>query len=191
VSSLIPHVDWSAAKLHSRRFEKAAVISAITLASADEIVTDSSGGVACLTFGYNPFRWATLCAFAYGGSLVGLAVGPWPVRVVSIPLFAYALVFLAPRFERHWRARRNFGPARTTWIVSDVATEPGRRIGDRLLIEITRRADDVGRVLVLVVKPENSAAVRLYGTHGFERVGSRGSVVVMARGDQPGGPRYG
>lgn len=62
--------------------------------------------------------------------------------------------------------------------VMTLAVVPGRRrqgVGDRLLGELMRRAGARGAESVLLeVRADNAAALRLYERHGFERMSVRG-----------------
>jgi len=50
----------------------------------------------------------------------------------------------------------------------------GRRVGDELMTELTRRGTGAGAgALMLEVRADNAAALRLYERHGFEQVGVR------------------
>jgi len=61
--------------------------------------------------------------------------------------------------------------------VMTIAVAPGHRgrgVGDELMTELTRRGTGAGAgALMLEVRADNAAALRLYERHGFEQVGVR------------------
>ena len=89
---------------------------------------------------------------------------------------------LGTRFERQLRARHFHQSHETkTWILSDVATEPGRRIGDRLVSRVTEVAHVESATLQLEVRPENETAVCLYQRHGFDVIRNHRQKIEMRR----------
>ena len=164
---------WAAARLHSRRFNRTRIGSVMRLLSADRRFIDPDGGVAVTTEIGHTWRWGSLFALTYAPSLVGVVYAIITVRIPLLIVSAFvgfASGFaLGTRFERQLRARHFNQPRGTnTWILSDIATVPGRRIGDRLVSQVTELADAERATVQLEVRPTNETAVRLYERHGFE-----------------------
>jgi ribosomal protein S18 acetylase RimI-like enzyme len=177
---------WAAARLHSRRFNRTRIGSVMRLLSADRRFIDPDGGVAVTTEIGHTWRWGSLFALTYAPSLVGLVYAILTVRIPLLIVSAFvgfASGFaLGTRFERQLRARHFHQPhAMKTWILSDTATEPGRRIGDRLVSQVTEVADAEPATVLLVVRPPNETAVRLYERHGFEFVRHHRHNIEMRR----------
>ena len=175
---------WAAARLHSRRFNRTRIGSVLRLLSADRRFIDPDGGVAVTTEIGHTWRWGSLFTLTYAPSLVGLV---YAVLTVRIPLLIVSVFVgfasgfaLGTRFERQLRARHFDQPRGTkTWILSDIATEPGRRIGDRLVSQVTEDADAESATVQLEVRPTNETAVRLYERHGFEFIGNHRHNIEM------------
>ena len=177
---------WAAARLHSRRFNRTRIGSIMRLLSADRRFIDPDGGVAVTTETGHTWTWGSLFALAYAPSLVGLVyailTGRIPLLIVSAFVGFASGFALGTRFERQLRAR-HFGQPRgmKTWILSDIATEPGLRIGDRLVSQVTEVADAKSATIQLEVRPTNETAVRLYERHGFEFKRSHRQNIEMKR----------
>ena len=177
---------WAAARLHSRRFNRTRIGSIMRLLSADRRFIDPDGGVAVTTEIGHTWRWGSLFALTYTPSLVGLVfailTGRIPLLIVSAFVGFASGFALGTRFERQLRARHFDQPRGTkTWILSDVATEPGRRIGDRLVSQVTEVADFESATLHLEVGLANQPAVRLYERHGFEFTRNHRQKIEMRR----------
>lgn len=177
---------WAAARLHSRRFNRTRIGSLLRLLSADRRFIDPDGGVAVITEIGHTWRWGSLFAATYAPSLAGLVYAVVSVRIP--PLIVWTLVgfasgsMLGTRFERQLRARHFQQPrGAKTWVLSDVATEPGRRIGDRLVSRVNEVADAASATLQLEVRPTNETAVRLYQRHGFEVIRDHRQNIEMNR----------
>jgi hypothetical protein len=55
---------------------------------------------------------------------------------VTVPAVLVSALVLGSRCERQIRARRTFDTAGHPWVLSDVATEPHRGIGNQLLAKV-------------------------------------------------------
>jgi len=67
------------------------------------------------------------------------------------------------------------------------ASARGRRLGDRLLAELIRRADAAGIwTLQAGIFPENAASLALHARHGFRTVGRRERIGKMTHGPRAG-----
>jgi GNAT superfamily N-acetyltransferase len=177
---------WAAARLHSRRFNRSTIGSVMRLLSADKRFIDPDGGVAVVTEIGHTWRWGSLFTLTYAPSLVGLVYAILTVRIpllIVSTLVGFASGFaLGTRFERQLRARHFDQPRGTkTWILSDIATEPGRRIGDRLVSRVIEVAASESAIVQLEVRPTNETAVRLYERHGFEVIRSHRQNIEMQR----------
>jgi len=177
---------WAAARLHSRRFNRTPIGSVLRLLSADRRFIDPGGGVAVVTEIGHAWRWGSLFALTYAASLVGLVYAILTIRIpllIVSTLVGFASGFaLGTRFERQLRARHfHQSHAMKTWILSDIATEPGRRIGDRLVSQVTEDADAESATVQLEVRPTNETAVGLYERHGFEFIRHHGQNIQMRR----------
>ena len=174
----------AAARLHSRRFNRTPIGSVMRILSADRRFIDPDGGVAVVTEIGHTWRWGSLFTLTYAPSLVGLVYAILTVRIPLLIVSAFvgfASGFaLGTRFERQLRAR-HFHQSRgtKTWILSDIATEPGRRIGDRLISQVIEVANTSSATLQLEVRTTNRSAVRLYERHGFEVIRNRRQNIEM------------
>ena len=70
-------------------------------------------------------------------------------------------------------------------MLSDVATEPHRGIGDALMREVERCADQASATVVLEVADVNEVAKRLYLKHGFRIFCQRADRLLMRRAVDP------
>lgn len=70
-------------------------------------------------------------------------------------------------------------------MLSDIATEPHRGIGDALMREMERFADQASATVVLEVADRNEVAKRLYLRHGFRLVSQRADRLLMRRAAGP------
>ena len=114
--------------------------------------------------------------------LAGVAFGQVVVTVIATPAAITSALVFAPRCERQIRARRTYDTSTRTWVLSDVATEQHRGIGDEVMRDVKRRADQALVTVVLEVADINDVAKRLYLKHGFKVVGRRADRLVMRRG---------
>ncbi len=189
-SSSDPLVDdgltfFAAAQLHARRFDRSIMSSAFLLNASDRLVTDSAGGVLALTdLRRSRLRTAILSAALVAGlTLVVSAVFRGLLllgAVVAIALLV-TLVVVAPKTVRGVRAARRHEVDGASWLVTDVATEPGQHIGDRLVGRACQLADAASALLILDVAAGNTSAARLYERHGFVAVLSDGAKIAMRR----------
>ena len=189
-SSSDPLVDeglpfFAAAQLHARRFDRSIMSSAFLLNASDRLVTDSAGGVLALT----DLRRARLRTVILSAALVaGLMLVVSAVfrgllllgAVVAIALLV-TLVVVAPKTVRGVRAARRHEVDGASWLVTDVATEPGQHIGDRLVGRACQLADAASALLILDVAAGNTSAAHLYERHGFVAVLSDGAKIAMRR----------
>ena len=113
--------------------------------------------------------------------LAGIASGQVTLALAAGVVAAASSLLLAPRCERQIRAHRTYGTWPRTWVLSDIATEPHRGIGDALMREIERRADQASATVVLEVADRNEVAKRLYVRHGFRVVDQRADRLLMRR----------
>lgn len=174
-----------AARLHARRFNKHPFASALRLLSADQRITHPDGGIALLTEAGHAIRATALFAATYVpaflGMLYGFAIGSVPLVAVTVPAVLVSTVVLGPRCERQIRARRTFDTGGHTWVLSDVATEPHRGIGNQLVTEIVSRAEEANADIVLTVGEDNRIARALYTGHHFLVIDGRGQTIAMRR----------
>ena len=172
-----------AARLHARRFNKHPLASALRLFSADQRITHPDGGVALLTEAGHVIRATALFAATYlpafFGMVYGFAVGSVLLVAVTVPAALVSALVLGSRCERQIRAHRTFDTARNPWVLSDVATEPHLGVGNRLLAEVVRRAEEANADLVLTVGDDNGIARRLYARHHFRVIDGRGQTISM------------
>jgi ribosomal protein S18 acetylase RimI-like enzyme len=155
------------------------------LNAADQLLTDSAGGVLALTdVGRSRRRAATLAATFVGGlpvvALAGLR-GMLPLCAAMVTALSVFLVVVAPKTVRSVQAARLDGVVDATWLVTDVATKPSHGIGGRLIGRACALADDTGVAMVLTVAASNRSAVSLYERHGFAITGSTPARTQMAR----------
>ena len=174
-----------AARLHARRFNKHPVASALRLLSADQRITHPNGGIALLTEAGHVIRATALFAATYVpaflGMLYGFAIGSVPLVAVTVPALLVSALVLGSRCERQIRASRTFDATGHPWVLSDVAAEPHRGIGDQLLAEVESRADGESAEVVLVVGEGNGVARALYARHHFIVIDQRGQTIAMRR----------
>lgn len=174
-----------AARLHARRFNKHPLAPALRLLSADQRITHPDGGIALLTETGHVSRATALFAATYVpaflGMLYGFAIGSVPLVAVTVPAALVSALVLGSRCERQIRARRTFDTAGRPWVLSDIATEPHLGIGDQLMIEVSRRADDANADVVLTVGEDNAIAQALYARHHFLVIDGRGQTTAMRR----------
>lgn len=177
-----------AARLHARRFDRALVTSIILLHSADELIIDPAGGVLAITHIKHVKRGVALLALLYTSGLVSLAwsilTSRWLVAAISVLGVLATLATVAPRAIRRMKAFRQHDCSQATWLVTDVAAEPGRGAGDRLVMAAINAAGASGAHLVLSVSQANAAAVRLYRRHEFVPTLKKGGLVRMKRPKQ-------
>lgn len=174
-----------AARLHARRFNKHPLASALRLLSADQRITHPDGGIALLTESGHAIRATALFAATYVpalfGMLYGFAVGSVSLVAVTAPAALALALILGSRCERQIRAHRNFDTSRHPWVLSDVATEAHRGIGNQLLAEVVSRADEANADVVLIVGEDNEIARALYAGHHFLAIDERGDTIAMRR----------
>lgn len=174
-----------AARLHARRFNKHPLASALRLLSADQRIAHPDGGIALLTEAGHVIRATALFAATYVPAFVGMvygfAIGSAPLIAVAVPGVLVSALVLGSRCERQVRARRAFDTAGHPWVLSDVATEPHRGIGNRLLAEVVSRAEEVNADIVLTVGEDNEIARTLYARHHFLVIDGRGQTIAMRR----------
>jgi ribosomal protein S18 acetylase RimI-like enzyme len=178
-----------AARLHARRFNKHPLASALRLLSADQRITHPDGGIALLTEVGHAVR--TTVAFiatlapAVAVMVTGIAAGQVALAIAAVVVATTSSLLLAPRCERQIRARRTYGTSPRTWVLSDVATEPHRGIGDALMRHVERCAERASVTVVLEVADTNEVARRLYLRHGFGVVEHRADRLLMRRVAEP------
>ena len=174
-----------AARLHARRFNKHPLASALRLLSADQRITHPDGGIALVTEAGHAVRAAALFAATYVpaflGMVYGFAIGSVSLVAVTVSAVLISALLLGSRCERQIRARRTFDTAGCPWVLSDVATEPHRGIGDELMRNLTSRARRASVGVVLEVSDSNDVAKLLYVRHGFFIVEERAGRVLMRR----------
>ena len=189
-SSSDPLVDdgltfFAAAQLHARRFDRSIMSSAFLLNASDRLVMDSSGGVLALTdLRRSKLRVAALSATIVAGLVLVVFAGFRGLLLLGAVCVGALLVLLgvvAPRTVRAVQAARRHDVDGACWLVTDVATDPGQQIGDRLVGRACQLADQGSAVLVLDVATANDTAARLYERHGFVRVGSDAARTRMMR----------
>ena len=178
-----------AVRLHARRFNKHPLASALRLLSADQRITHPDGGIALLTGAGHIVRATALFAATYVPAFVGMvygfAIGSVPLIALTVPAILVSALVLGSRCERQFRAHRTFDTAGHPWVLSGVATEQHRGIGDELTRVVERLADQSAVTVVLEVADVNEVATRLYLRHGFEVVGRRADRLVMRRAAHP------
>ena len=189
-SSSDPLVDdgltfFAAAQLHARRFDRSIMSSAFLLNASDRLVMDSSGGVLALTdLRRSKLRVAALSATIVAGLvLVVFAAfrGLLLLGAVCVGALLVLLGVVAPRTVRAVQAARRHDVDGACWLVTDVATDPGQQIGDRLVGRACQLADQGSAVLVLDVATANDAAARLYERHGFVVMSQDKGKIAMRR----------
>lgn len=163
-----------AARLHARKFESPIVWSLAILRSADWLITESEGGVAVVTFVRRTWSRAAVVGVAYGASLalfaLALLEGEWALAGLGLLAQVVILFVFAPRAARCVNSVRLHDCSGATWLITGVAAESDRRIGDRLMRRLIPGADRDGVTLVLSVERCNGRAIRLYKRHGFQTV---------------------
>jgi hypothetical protein len=174
-----------AARLHARRFNKYPLASALRLLSADQRITHPDGGIALLTEAGHAVRATVLFVVTYvpttAALIYGLATGNLSLVAVTAPLAGISALIFGSRCERQIRAHRTFDTTANPWVLSDVATEPHRGIGDSLVSEVIRRGRATHTVVVLRVSEDNHAAIDLYSRHAFVAISSSGHSTEMIR----------
>jgi ribosomal protein S18 acetylase RimI-like enzyme len=177
-----------AARLHARRFDRLLVTSIVLLRSADELIIDPAGGVLAITHIKHAKRGVALLALLYTSALVALAwsilTSHWFVAAGSVVGVLATLATVAPRAIRRMKAVRQHECKQVTWLVTDVAAEPGRGAGDRLVVAAINAAGASGANLVLSVRQANASAVRLYRRHEFVTTVEQDGLVRMKRSKQ-------
>lgn len=161
-----------AARLHARRFDKPLLSSILTLAVADQLITHPDGGVLAITRLGQPWPRVVATSLAYLGLVIGTAVAAalshYTIAVASTAALLAVILLAAPKAARKQRHTHLHSVRELpTWLITDIATEPHRRIGDQLMQETIRLADNAGARLVLESRPDNLIALRLYKRHGF------------------------
>ena len=178
-----------AARLHARRFNKHPVASALRLLSADQRITHPNGGIALLTevghVARSTLAFVATFVPAFVVMLACIANGKVAIALTASAVAAASSLVLAPRCERQIHAHRTYDTSTRTWVLSDVATEPHRGIGDALIREVERRADQASATVVLEVAEINEVAKRLYLEHGFRIVRQRADRLLMRRAVDP------
>lgn len=176
---------FGAARLHAHRFDRSIVSSMFLLNASDRLVTDSAGGVLALTdLRRSTWRIAVLVTMLVGGLAVVLWAGLQgllPLVAVAVAALLVLLMVVAPRTARSLQAARRHDAAGPAWLVTDVATQPGRHIGDRLVGRACELADQRSVSLMLDVAETNGSATRLYARHGFVAVASSAARTRMVR----------
>lgn len=189
-SSSDPLVDdgltfFAAAQLHARRFDRSIMSSAFLLNASDRLVMDSSGGVLALTdLRRSKLRFAALSATIVAGLVLVVFAGFRGLLLLGAVCVGALLVLLgmiAPRTVRAVQAARRHDVDGACWLVTDVATDPGQQIGDRLVGRACQLADQASAVLVLDVAAANDAAARLYERHGFVVMSQDKGRIAMRR----------
>ena len=104
---------------------------------------------------------------------------------MTVPAVLVSALVLGSRCERQIRARRTFNTTGHPWVLSDVATEPHRGIGTRLLAEVVSRAEEANADIVLTVGEDNEIARTLYARHHFLVIDGRGQTIAMRRRGEP------
>lgn len=175
----------AAARLHARRFHKSTIRSAVTLLTADRRITHPDGGVVSLTRLGHTTRWVVLAVAVCLPTIVAFVVALITSQAVLIVAAAVALnsavLLTLGRVERQLRGRRIHTTDDRPWMLSDIATEPQRRIGDLLLHDVEALADTTHTRVVLEVHPSNQPAVTLYQRHGFHTTGTHKGNYIMQR----------
>lgn len=161
-----------AARLHARRFDKPLLSSILTLAVADQLITHPDGGVLAITRLGRPGPRVVATSLGYTGLTVATALaaaqGRYAIAAASAVALLAVILVGAPKAARKLRqTRRHDVDGVSTWLLTDIATEPHSRIGDQLMQEAIRLADTAGARLVLEARPDNATALRLYERHGF------------------------
>ncbi len=108
-----------------------------------------------------PTWWAELAGRPRRDYVVAVAVAPGVAGVESGSVVGYA-------------GLDHGGDVADVMTVAVLPAWRGRGLGDVLLEDLVRRAEGRGATaLMLEVRADNAAALRLYGRHGFERVAVR------------------
>lgn len=174
----------AAARLHARRFGRPLLSSIVTLAIADRLITHPDGGVLAVTRLGRPWPRVVVTAIAYVGLVVTTSVaaahGRYATTAASAIALTVVIVIAAPKAVRKLRHTRVHAPhTNSAWLITDTATEPHRGVGDQLMHNVTELADAADARLVLMVRPDNTTALRLYARHGFTtQTGRRGRVLL-------------
>jgi ribosomal protein S18 acetylase RimI-like enzyme len=175
----------AAVRLHARRFDKSTIRSAVTLLTADRRITHPAGGVVALTRLGHTTRWTVVAVAVCVPTIVAFVMALLASQAVLIIAGAVALnaaiLLTFGRVERQLRGRRIHTTHDRPWMLSDIATEPQRRIGDLLLDDVGALADATRTRVVLEVHPANHPAIALYQRHGFHITGSHKGNHVMQR----------
>ena len=175
----------AATRLHARRFHKSTIRSAVTLATADRLVTHPDGGVVALTRLGRTRLWTALaigaCLPALVAFVAALATQNPSLIVASAAVLIALMGLLVTRAERQIRGGRVHSTADRPWLLSDIATEPHRQVGDHLLVEVCNIADAARTRVVLSVGAGNAPAASLYERHRFEVTATRDDKVAMER----------
>jgi GNAT superfamily N-acetyltransferase len=161
-----------AARLHACRFDKPLLSSILTLAVADQLITHHDGGVLAITRLGRPWPRVLATSLAYLGLAIATAVaaanGRYAIAAASALALLTVILVGAPKAARKLRqTRRHDVRDLPTWLITDISTEPHRRLGHQLMQETIRLADTAGARLVLESRPDNLIALRLYERHGF------------------------
>lgn len=106
---------------------------------------------------------------------------PWSARAFRAAVRARETHYVAARDEQRvlvgYAGLALLGPpAHPEAEVHTIAVDPGSQrlgVGDRLLGELLRVADERGGPVFLEVRTDNEPAMSLYRRHGFETVGLR------------------
>lgn len=176
----------AAARLHADRFDHALLLSLLTLAAADRVITHPDGGVLAITHLGRPWPRVIVTASAYVAliTLVAIAVANRHYAIAGAAGVALAGVILVPAPKavgKLRQARMHGAMSEPAWLVTDVATRPHRRIGDELVGRTTQQADAAGIRLVISTRADNAPAVALYLRHGFTRRQVRSTRVLLDR----------
>lgn len=176
----------AAARLHADRFGHALLPSLLTLAAADRVITHPDGGVLAITHLGRPWPRVIATAGAYVAliALVAIAVANRQYTLAGAASVGLAGVILIPspkavRKLRHTRRHRVIDEH--AWLITDVATQPHRGIGDELMRCVTHEADAAGLRLVLSTRADNMPAIALYLRHGFTSQQVRSTSVLFDR----------
>ncbi|MAT06750.1 MAG: hypothetical protein CL424_17070 [Acidimicrobiaceae bacterium] len=176
---------FGAAQLHARRFDRSIASSVFLLNASDRLVTDGEGGVLALTdLRRSKSRMAVLSATVVAGLAVVMFAAFFGLLLpggLGVGALVVILVVVAPKRVRAVQAVRRHEVDGACWLVTDVATEPGRHIGDRLVGRASQLADEGSAFLILDVAAGNSSATRLYAQSGFMVVSQDKGRITMRR----------
>lgn len=128
-------------------------------------------------------------SLAYLGLVIATAVaavhGDFVIAAASAVALLAVILVAAPKAARKLRHTRIHDVREIpTWLITDIATEPHRKIGDQLLLETIRLAEADGTRLVLESRRNNPTALRLYERHGFYAPSARNRM-LLHRPEQP------